>query len=375
VTRSDTARIIAETWLAALKAGGPYEDMVIHAAPPIARRAVLAGLFGGLTAGGMRSIAEASTMKPKPPPVSIIDGLMYPPGYRLGIDVAGALEPNHNGGWEQLKSDDGSLIASYHISYRFGDAADDDWWERHLKEPANWRLDSTNVIGGDIERRLWSDPNNNEGENGDATFFVGYRTDAVFEGLDLRTVPPADSKAADPAQSRYKRWRPTMEHILASARLRAPVGIPHLLDELRIAVDFGDLHARSLGSRIALTLEPLPMPRVRGSLPAQILLTGGVPLDYVLIREATRDQLVAQFDALVRVDVPIMGQQGPGRRIIGNEIDWFELPETRGEAYWSAQVTGIGQTQVTNISANYVPALNEPTLAALDAVIRSYRFL
>jgi hypothetical protein len=325
-------------------------------------------MLSGALAGGTMPMHAADAVKPQPQAPILIDGLMYPPGYRLGIDLGGVLQPDSNGDWMLLASEDDSLSASFHIRARYHDATDAAWWDRHQQEPDKWRLDSSTPLDGDVERRLFSHPNNNEAESGNAAFFVAFRTDNLFEGLDLRTHGPPELDWVDPTKTAYRRWRPAMERILGSARLRETVTLPQLLQEHGIAMEFAGFLPRALGAVLYLTAEPPPTPLTHEPPDAVISMGGTAPLAYLPDNViATRADLVARMRGIMKI--------GNGRWVAANDIDWFLPPEFDARDRAFVEATGIGQTRQVGLRASYRKSQRVRTLSALDAVIESLRFL
>jgi hypothetical protein len=313
-----------------------------------------------------RSIPSASAEEVYPPlPPLIIDGLMYPPGYRLGIDLAGVLRPGHNKVWVELNSEDLTLLVSFHLRSR---GSEEIWW--NPSNPDKWKLVSSDTLPNGVRRQLFADPDNDETKRGNAAFFVSFRTDNLSEGLDVRCVGPADLGWVDPTNTAYKRWRPTMEHIIASARLRDPVSVPQLMGELAIAVDFGGYAAAHSGSTVILT----PQPVNPGAMPVDQRYITVVAQTSLALRPdegtiRTRDALVASFAKLTTI--------GGGRHLSVNDIDWFIPPETdaRRDNLARTDADGIGQTRGVGIVAWYPKPRRDETLAVFDDVLKSFRFL
>jgi hypothetical protein len=323
--------------------------------------------IGGWLASGAIVSARAEEEFPMLPPI-MIDGLMYPPGYRLGISLAGVLQPGHNLVWSELASEDYTLLASFHLQGRGPDDNEDIWWD-HTKT-IKWRLESSEKLDGNIERQVFVDPKNDEAKRGNAAFFVSYRMDGLFEGLDLRTVGPADLGWVDPTNTAYKRWRPTMERILASARLRDPVSVPQLMSELAYSVDFGGYFPRHRGSELILTPRPPDTPGMVLPDDGVITINTGASMKVAPLGSVnTRDDLVASMAKLTKT--------GGGRQLTYNGIEWFIPPEfdaRRNELAWT-DADGIGQTRGVGMRAWYAKPYRDATLAVFDGILKSFRFL
>jgi len=315
-----------------------------------------------------RNIPRASAEKAYPPlPPLIIDGLMYPPGYRLGIDLAGILRPGHNKVWTELNSEDLTLLVSFHLRSRAG--SDEIWWNPPNSD--KWKLAASDTLDNGIKRQLFADPENDETKRDNAAFFVSFRTDDLCEGLDVRSVGLSELGWIDPTNTAYKRWRPTMEHIIASARLRDPVSVPQLLEELAIGVDFVGYAATHSGSVVILMPGPSNRPNAMPADQSAITVVAQAPLalspDEGTIR--TRVGLVASMGKLTAM--------GGGRHLSVNNIDWFIPPEfdaRRDDLAWT-DADGIGLTRSVGIHASYPKPRRDETLAVFDHVMRSFRFL
>ena len=313
-----------------------------------------------------RNIRSASARETYPPlPPLLIDGLMYPPGYRLGIDLDGILRPGHNKVWVELNSEDLTLLVSFHLRSRGNEEI---WW--NPSNPDKWKLEWSDTLPNGVRRQLFADPDNDETKRGNAAFFVSFRTDNLSEGLDVRCVGPAEQNWIDSTNTAYKRWRPTMEHIIASVRFRDAVSVPQLMGELAIAVDFGGYAAAHSGSVLILT----PQPVNPGAMPVDqcyITVVAQAPLalspDEGTIR--TRAGLVASMSKLTTMC--------SGRHLSLNDIDWFISQESdaRRDNLARTDADGIGQIRGVGISAWYPKPKREETLAVFDDVLKSFRFL
>jgi hypothetical protein len=310
------------------------------------------------------SRGHAEEVYPPLPPL-IIDGLMYPPGYRLGIDLAGVLRPGHNKVWVELNSEDMTLLVSFHLRSRGNEEI---WWN-----PSNsdkWKLVSSDTPPNGVRRQLFADLDNDETKRGNAAFFVSFRTDNLSEGLDVRCVGPADLGWVDPTNTVYKRWRLTMEHIIASARFRDPVSVPQLIGELAMAVDFGGYAAAHSGLVLILTPQPVnpgAMPDDQCYITVVAHTSLALSPDEGTIR--TRAGLIASMNKLTTM--------GLWRHLSLNDIDWFISQESdlRRDNLAMTDANGIGQTRGVGINAWYTKPKREETLAVFDDVLKSFRFL
>ena len=336
------------------------------------RRALLAGLGCALAAGRVVAAPQASIdHPPQPLPPNLIDGLMYPPGYRLGIELAGELRP-YDGHWSELRSADLTLHASFHVRVAQPDEVVSElWWTA----AGDWRLELTATLDGAVERRLYVGADNEEAARGEARFFLSLCSDRWYEGIDLRTTYFVNGGWGVPPVGTYTRWRPVMQRILQSARLRDIVPISQVLREMAIEMEFGGFYPSGVGATIWLTPQTPGTPGALGRRQSSIMMGEPGPIPFLPDNPIrTREDLIDSFARLVLRD-PFTG--AVGRHVSSHGIEWFVPPatEVKAQGYSFVLATGIGATRVAGLTASFDPVQRAATMAAFDAAMTSYRLL
>ena len=333
------------------------------------RRAVLTGMAAAAATpmvasaatapGAARGATDGAAAGPDGGPGGSVT---YPAGFRLGVVVPPTLRPNVV--WNSprdLLSADHTLRVDLREPPFFGSREDASTWAR---EPAHdhdlvreWQP------APDEWRRLFVDRGYGDSED------YGGRTLLIYHDRWFGRIDASIGSLAGPIDSengQLARWRGTVDALLASATVRAPVSVPQFTAEHGIALDADGLHPRHFASKLVLSPRAPRDPGEAWSMD-----------DYLAMESPPRP---FERERMARDYPEAMAQQRAAaeRAWTANGIEWLAarplaVPLNGGTMH-TRTVAGHGERRSVEWTA-YARTDPGATFAALDRVVASFAFV
>ena len=328
----------------------------------VSRRTVLAGMAAATTSGapafetGGSEAGDGGANAPVTYPVT------YPAGFRLGIVVPPTLEPNvTSNSPRDLLSADHTLRVGLHEPPFFDDERQD---------ALTWSLDNDDreelvrewQPAPDEWRRLFVDRRYGESTDYGGRTLLIYR-DRWFGRIDVSIGSLAGAMRSENGQ--LARWSDTVDALLASATVRAPVDVPQFMAEHAIALDANGLYPRHFATKLVLSPRAPQSGREAWSMDDRVVMESPpAPLE--------RDEMMRDYP-----DLMDGARETAERAWTANGIEWFARPALtiplKDGTMRTRTVVGYGPHRSVEWTA-YAHSDVEATFAALDRVVASFRF-